>query len=126
MLLARNRTSILIVAPALINIEFDRLALFAKDNAANRITSGLIMGEISALLILGVIATIYIFMGLLNYNPENVSLEQFARLMMTFSRYLLIAYLATMLSADLHYSKRMFKQLSETDEMTGVENLRSF
>jgi hypothetical protein len=86
----------------------------------------LTIGKISALLILGAITTIYIFMGMLDYNPENASLEQFTRLMMTFSPYLLIAYLATMLSADLHYSKRMFKQLSETDEMTGVENLRSF
>jgi len=126
MLLAHNRTSILIVAPALINVEFDRLALFAEDNTANRITSGLTMGGISALFILGAIATIYIFMGMLNYNPENASLEKFARLMMTFSPYLLIAYLTTMLSTDLHHSKRMFKQLSETDEMTGVENLRSF
>jgi peptidoglycan biosynthesis protein MviN/MurJ (putative lipid II flippase) len=126
MLLARNRTSIRIVAPALINVEFDRLALFAEDNTANRITSGLTIGGISALLILGAIATIYIFMGMLNYNPENASLEQFTRLMMTFSPYLLIAYLTTMLSADLHYSKRMFKQLSEIDEMTRVENLRSF
>ena len=126
MLLARNRTSMLIVALALINVEFDRLALFTEDNTANRITSGLTMGKISALFILGAITTIYIFVGMLNYNPGNASLEQFTRLMMTFSPYLLIAYLTTMLSADLHYSKRMFKQLSETDEMIGVENLRSF
>jgi diguanylate cyclase (GGDEF)-like protein len=46
--------------------------------------------------------------------------------MTVFAPYLIIAYLTTMLSADLQFSKMMFKHLSETDEMTGLMNRRSF
>ena len=61
-----------------------------------------------------------------SYFVSDFSTEQFGVIMTTFSPYILIAYLTTMLSADLHFAKRKFKQLSETDEMTGLENLRSF
>jgi len=46
--------------------------------------------------------------------------------MTLFSPFLLIAYITTMLAADVHYGRQMFKSLSETDEMTGFLNKRSF
>ncbi len=39
---------------------------------------------------------------------------------------MLVAYITTMLAADVNYGKEMFKTLSETDEMTGLLNKRSF
>lgn len=90
------------------------------------ITSGLTMSKFSTIMILGAITSIYIYMGMPSYFSSNFSTEQFGVIMTTFSPYLLIAYLITMLSADLNFAKKMFRQLSETDDMTGLENLRSF
>lgn len=90
------------------------------------ITSGLTMGKITTLLILTLITCVYIYMGYPIYADTFFSLQNFGRMMTIFTPYLLIAYLTTMLSADLYYARRMFKYLSETDDMTGLSNLRSF
>ena len=90
------------------------------------ITSGLTMGKVTTLLILLLITCVYIYMGYPVFQASTYSLQGFGRMMTIFSPYLLIAYLTTMLSADLQYARRMFKHLSETDEMTGLNNIRSF
>jgi diguanylate cyclase (GGDEF)-like protein len=90
------------------------------------ITSGLTLGKFHTLLILATITVVYMYMGVPDYNFNTLSLKNIGVMMTVFSPYLLIAYLTTMLSADLHYAKKMFKLLSETDDMTGLENLRSF
>ena len=90
------------------------------------ITSGLTMGKVTTLLILLLITCVYVYMGYPEFQSSTFSLQTFGRMMTIFSPYLLIAYLTTMLSADLQYARRMFKHLSETDEMTGLNNVRSF
>ncbi len=90
------------------------------------ITSGITLGKVTTLLILALITCVYIYMGIPVYAADTFSLENFGVLMTVFSPYLLVAYLTTMLSADLHYAKKMFKLLSETDEMTGLDNVRGF
>ena len=91
------------------------------------ITSGLTLGKFHTLLILATITCTYIYMGIPIYQDyKSISLNSIGVMMTVFSPYLLIAYLTTMLSADLHYAKKMFKLLSETDDLTGLENLRSF
>lgn len=90
------------------------------------ITSGLALGKLTTLLILGLISTIYIYMGVPILSKGAFSVGDFSYMMTVFSPYLIVAYLTTMLSADLQYAKKMFKHLSETDEMTGLMNRRSF
>lgn len=90
------------------------------------ITSGITLGKSTTLLVLGLITALYIFMGLPTLSRGTLTLEHFSHMMIVFSPYLIIAYLTTMLSADLHFAKKMFKHLSETDEMTGLMNRRSF
>ncbi len=90
------------------------------------ITSGLTLGKITTFLVLGLITSLYIFMGTLSINHISFSLDNFSNMMTVFSPYLIIAYLTTMLSADLRFARMMFKHLSETDEMTGLMNRRSF
>ena len=90
------------------------------------ITSGLTMGKLSTVFLLTAISIVYLYMGYPGYFTTEFSIEQFGVIMSVFAPYLLMAYLVTMLSADLHYAKKMFKQLSETDDMTGLDNLRSF
>ena len=90
------------------------------------ITSGLALGKLTTFLILGLISTIYIYMGVPILIKGAFSLQDFSYMMTVFAPYLIVAYLTTMLSADLQYAKKMFKHLSETDEMTGLMNRRSF
>lgn len=90
------------------------------------ITSSLTLGKEATLLILALITSVYIYLGHPVYTDTMFSLQNFGRLMTIFSPYLLIAYLTTMLSADLLYARKMFKHLSETDDMTGLHNVRSF
>jgi diguanylate cyclase (GGDEF)-like protein len=90
------------------------------------ITSGLTMGKLTTFLILVLITAVYIYLGHPVFAETTFSLQNFGRLMTIFTPYLLIAYLTTMLSADLQYARRMFKHLSETDDMTGLNNIRAF
>lgn len=90
------------------------------------ITSGLTLGKVTTLLILALITAVYIHMGYPVFAGSRFTMESFGNMMTTFSPYLLIAYLTTMLSADLHYAKQMFKTLSETDDLTGLDNFRAF
>ncbi len=90
------------------------------------ITSGMTLGKTTTLLFLALITSAYIYMGFPVYAGSTFSYQNFGLMMTVFTPYLLVAYITTMLSADLHYAKKMFKILSETDDMTGLENLRSF
>ena len=90
------------------------------------ITSGMTLGKLTTLLVLTLIASLYLVMGVPTLSSSPVTLELFSQMMTVFSPYLIIAYLTTMLSADLQFSIMMFKHLSETDEMTGLMNRRSF
>ena len=90
------------------------------------ITSGMTLGKLTTLLVLTLIASLYLVMGVPTLSSGPVTLELFSQMMIVFSPYLIIAYLTTMLSADLQFSIMMFKHLSETDEMTGLMNRRSF
>jgi diguanylate cyclase (GGDEF)-like protein len=90
------------------------------------ISSGMTLGKLTTLLVLTLIASLYLMMGVASLSISPVTLELFGHMMTVFSPYLIIAYLTIMLSADLQFSKMMFKHLSETDEMTGLMNRRSF
>lgn len=90
------------------------------------ITSGLTLGKTTTMLMLALVTCVYVYMGYPRFAGSEFSLESFGHMMTTFSPYILIAYLTTMLAADLHYAKHMFKSLSETDELTGLDNFRAF
>ena len=75
------------------------------------ITAGLTLGKLMTLLELALITTCYLYMGYPAYADRLYSLTTFSDLMAKFSPFLLIAYLTSLLSSDLHYAKRMFKRL---------------
>ena len=88
------------------------------------ISSAITLGKLVTFLeiaLIGVFYFIFGFQGKLDY-----SFAGFSELMIYFSPFILIAYITTMLVADLNYGRRMFKALSEIDEMTSLLNKRSF
>lgn len=90
------------------------------------ITSGLTLGKLITFLVLLSITIVYLYMGLPNFSGAAFSMENFTFMMTLFSPYLLVAYLTSTLSADLHLSRKMYRELSETDELTGLGNNRAF
>jgi diguanylate cyclase (GGDEF)-like protein len=89
------------------------------------IVSALMLGKIATLLVMGVIAVCYLWLG----DPQAedmLSLPFGTRLLAQISPMLLVAYITTMLSTDIRRAYGHMKQLSETDELTGVLIMRAF
>src|SRR4029078_9262794 len=92
------------------------------------IVSALTLGKVATLLEMALITACFIFLG----HPERpealLSLPFAARLLAQIAPMLLVGYITTMLSADIRaaygHSYGQLKLLSETDEMTGVMNMR--
>lgn len=90
------------------------------------IASALTLGKLITLLEFVLISAVYFYLSWHHYSFEALSLTEFSHFMTRFAPFLLIAYVTTMLASDVQYGKHMLKLLSETDEMTGLKNKRSF
>lgn len=89
------------------------------------ITSALTLGKLTTLLEMALIAACYLLLG---YEPgKQIGFAtHVASLAALLSPVLLVAYITTMLSADIRRAMGQIKLLSETDELTGVLNMRAF
>ncbi len=88
------------------------------------IVSALTLGKLITLLQLVLIAACYIWLG---YPQRNILLLPFGTaLVAQITPMLLVGYITTMLSADIRRAYGHMKLLSETDELTGVLNMRAF
>jgi diguanylate cyclase (GGDEF)-like protein len=88
------------------------------------IVSALTLGKLITLLQLVLIAACYIWLG---YPQRNIlSLPFGTALVAQITPMLLVAYITTMLSADIRRAYGHVKLLSETDDLTGVLNMRAF
>jgi len=88
------------------------------------IVSALTLGKFVTLLELGLITACYVWLG---YPQRNIlSLPFGTALVAQVTPMLLVAYITTMLSADIRRAYGHVKLLSETDELTGVLNMRAF
>jgi diguanylate cyclase (GGDEF)-like protein len=90
------------------------------------IVSALTLGKLATLLEMALIAACYIWLGYPKEQPDLLSLSFGTRLLAQVSPMLLVAYITTMLSADIRRAYGHMKVLSETDELTGVLNMRAF
>jgi len=68
----------------------------------------------------------YLYMAFISYGDDVFSLKTFSELMSTFSPFVLVGYLTTMLSSDIHYARQQIVAASETDELTKLPNMRAF
>jgi diguanylate cyclase (GGDEF)-like protein len=90
------------------------------------IVSALTLGKLATLLEMGLIAACYVWLGYPQLQGEMLSLPFGTKLLAQISPMLLVAYITTMLSADIRRAYGHMKVLSETDELTGVLNMRAF
>lgn len=90
------------------------------------ITSALTLGKLATLLEMGLIAACYAWLGSRSGVENMLSLQYGTILAAQLAPMLLVAYITTMLSADIRRAFGHMKILAETDELTGVLNMRAF
>jgi diguanylate cyclase (GGDEF)-like protein len=88
------------------------------------IISAITLGRIITLLEIALIATVYFLIAF--HDDSSYTYSEFSRVMIYFSPFVLVAYVTTLLVADLYNGRRLFQALAETDELTGLLNQRSF
>ncbi len=88
------------------------------------IASAITLGKVITLLEVGLIGAFYFYIA--SISGIQYDFIGFTGLLIYFAPLLLVAYITTMLAADVKYGRQMFKVLSETDEMTKLLNKRSF
>jgi diguanylate cyclase (GGDEF)-like protein len=90
------------------------------------IASALIFGKlVTAIEVAAIIGCLMFFA----YDPTYktlLSLRYWGEILAMSTPIILVAYITTMLSADIRYAVDKIKQVSDTDELTGLYNMRAF
>jgi diguanylate cyclase (GGDEF)-like protein len=90
------------------------------------IAAALILGKVMTFI--EMVAIALCFMGL-HYDPHTrnlMSLPFWGELLALLAPVILVAYITTMLSADIRFAVDKIKRVSDTDELTGLYNMRAF
>jgi diguanylate cyclase (GGDEF)-like protein len=90
------------------------------------IACAITLGKVMTLLEVFLIACCYMYMGFNYYSVDIFTPETFTLLMARFSPFLLVAYVTSMLASDILTAKKKITLLSQTDELTGLLNMRAF
>ena len=90
------------------------------------IACAITLGRVMTLLEVLLIACCYLYLGYLSYPVGLFAPETFTLLMAKFSPFLLVAYVTSMLAADIQHAKQRITRLSQTDDLTGLLNMRAF
>ena len=88
------------------------------------ISSAITLGKAITIAEIALISAVYVLLA--SRSGVEYSLVEYTEFLIFFLPFMLVAYITTMLAADVNYGKKMFKALSGSDEMTGLLNKRSF
>ena len=90
------------------------------------ITSALTLGKVFTMLAVALIAACYLLLGGHVAPADIVALRFAGAFFAQLAPVLLVAYITTMFSADIRYGLARAKLLAETDDLTGLLNVRGF
>lgn len=90
------------------------------------ITSALTLGKLTTMFEMALIAACFALLGEHSSIGEVLTLAYIGSLAAQLAPMLLVAYITTMFSADIRYGLNQARLLSETDELTGLYNMRGF
>lgn len=90
------------------------------------IFSALTLGKIITLLQVVLISALYLHAGTAEHGSGFFSQLFVSNIAFDFIPFVLVAYLASLLAADMSYARNFAQNLSETDELTGLPNMRAF
>ncbi len=90
------------------------------------IFSALTLGKVVTLLEVGLIAALYLHAAHAQLGAEVFAYRTFSSVMLNFAPFALVAYLTSLLGADMSIARASMRKLSETDDLTGLPNMRAF
>jgi diguanylate cyclase (GGDEF)-like protein len=90
------------------------------------ITSALTLGKLTTLIEVALIAACQVFLGGSFAMNKLFSLSFLGGFVAQIAPVILVAYIVTMFSADIRYGLSRAKLLAETDDLTGLLNMRGF
>ncbi len=90
------------------------------------VTSALTLGKLITMLEMALVVACYVFLGYSSTDDSLFWLYNAGDFMSQLAPMLLVAYITTMLSADIRSALSRIKIISETDELTGIYNVRAF
>jgi diguanylate cyclase (GGDEF)-like protein len=90
------------------------------------ITAALTLGKVFTLIAVMLIGACYVLLGGGIEPAELMSLPFIGAFFAQLAPVVLVAYITTMFSADIRYGLARAKLLSETDDLTGILNVRGF
>lgn len=90
------------------------------------IASALIFGKTMTFLQIGTITACFVLLGWDSIRLTSHRLTWFGSILAQLGPTVLVAYITTMLSADIRHALDKIKRVSDTDELTGLYNMRSF
>lgn len=90
------------------------------------IASALTLGRVVTVTILVAIAGCYVFLGYPGNPAAALALPEATRLLAQLAPVVLVGYLTTMLASDIRYVVDRVRYLSQTDDLTGLLNMRGF
>jgi diguanylate cyclase (GGDEF)-like protein len=88
------------------------------------ITTALTLDKLATCLQMGLIILCYVWLG--DALGLETPVSRWAQILAQLAPVILVAYVTTMLSSDIRRALLHIKALSETDELTGVLNMRAF
>ena len=90
------------------------------------VASALILGKLMTFLEMVGVAICFVVLGWDSSRFPPRSLAWCGELLAQLGPVILVAYITTMLSADIRYAVGKIKRVSDTDELTGLYNMRAF
>lgn len=90
------------------------------------IISALTLGKSTTLLQVGLISVCYLYLSYLELSHRIYTGSFGSTLVAKLFPFWLVAYLATSLASDIQVAKNKIRLLSESDELTGLMNMRAF
>jgi len=90
------------------------------------IASALILGKVMTVIETAAVAACFVALSWGETTNPPSSLAYYGELLAQLSPVILVAYITTMLSADIRFAVDKIKRVSDTDELTGVYNMRAF
>jgi len=90
------------------------------------ITSALTLGKVATLAEVAMVAACHVWLGGTVSFATLFTLSFVGALVAQMAPVLLVAYIVTMFSSDIHFGLNRVRLLAETDELTGVLNMRGF
>ena len=90
------------------------------------ITSALALGKLTTMFEMALITACFVLLGENSPSGQILSLAYIGGLVAQLAPMLLVAYITTMFSADIRFGLNRARLLAETDDLTGVYNMRGF